>query len=1464
MLKIKDNALAELKEKLIAKQESLANLDVSVQRHSVEMKKWKEESQKELGKISGLQQEIAQKLEGLVVTRSSMPNQLVQNSSSTMKSFVDRQQTMLHALADKDRMIDELQKDNAKYTTELNEAQDVMSQQKLELLSTKQKLTDNEKEMIYLKEQLRVKDEALADLNEKEMMMEQLKVKDEALAKLNNELILEKNSFDVAVTEYSIELEGLKKVTQEQSDNLLTLQKDVEEKEEQLVMSRNEMSSLRCELTQQSDMLSAETGNKQAMIDELADKERIINTLESYIVWYRAETNNAKKSMQQLKIEQLSMRQELADNAKVMMAKLKAKDEALAALEDKIIEKQNSFDGIINNCSEEMEKLRQVTQEQSEKILNIEKEMVQKEEELVMTAKQISDLHYELTQQSDLLTTEKADKQSMKRELADKNQFINELQSDIAMYKVEVKDTKDLLSQLKMEWSAMKQKYADNEKEMEEKKRVKDESLAELKEEVFVKQYCLDDMNTKHSNELEKWKKESQEQLNKISTLQEEVEAKEEELAAIESEMSNLHHRLVQQTDLLSSITTSYADKEQTFQYVLADKERIIGQLQADNEMYKSEMNDVKETVQQLQMSNLSLKQELANAETEMMENIRDKDEALTKLREELTMKQNSFDVAISKHSSDMHKWQKQSEEQFDKITTLQKEVATTEEELVGTKKEMSDLSEELVKQSDLLSAEMADKQKMKDALANKQRINWRIVDKLEQDNQTYRAQLEDAEDSIQQFKMEQSSIQQHLADIEKEMTGRIRIKDEEMVELKKELIEKQKSFDAAVSKHSDELEGLQKVTREQVLALQKSIAGKDEDIDAMRNEISDLHHQLAQQSGVLSAEMEDKQTMKLELTDKEKMIEMLKADATMYKVELNNAKELISQLELEQLSMKQQLANNEKETIEMIRDKDEMLAKLKEDLITKQDSLADMDFTIRRHTSELEEWQKESQEHLDKILSLQQEVEEKGEELALTKSEMSNLHHQLMQQSDLFSTTMKDYAEKEKAFESMLVDKQRMIDTLQSDIEMYTTKLNDSKDLMQQLKTEQLSEKQQLEKEMMEKLEMKDKALAALEEQLIAKQSILDDTVSRHSVELMTLKKNFKDQSNSCSTLQREIAEKEEELVATRKEISDLNDKLMQQSDLAACTQTMKLALTDKERIISDLKEDIVKQQTEVNNTKHQMSQLEREYLSVKQELASKTKEVGDKSSARSQAIAKLKQESFAKQNSLVDASDFKKQSIELDMLKMKYQGQLDKIKSLKKDVYKKSEELLATKLKMDDLNHQLKQQSNQMNEAIVDKDRMIKTLQAEVEIYKDGVNDTKGQIEFKVEPSPVKQELDKTEMLESGHKAKQSNGALSVKEELEKREMIESGQEAKQSDIASNVKQELEKKEMLEPVQEAKQTDGASNVQNQEKQLPHDKPKAEQDTRREEVKVIPNKTQPVQRANDIMNDSCKEVSHN
>ena len=106
----------------------------------------------------------------------------------------------------------------------------------------------------------------------------------------------------------------------------------------------------------------------------------------------------------------------------------------------------------------------------------------------------------------------------------------------------------------------------------------------------------------------------------------------------------------------------------------------------------------------------------------------------------------------------------------------------------------------------------------------------------------------------------------------------------------------------------------------------------------------------------------------------------------------------------------------------------------------------------------------------------------------------------------------------------------------------------------------------------------------------MIAKQSILDAAVNRQSVELREWQKQSAEQSDKIVTLQKEVAEKEEEVVATR------NDLL---STEVAYTQSLKHTLADKERIIDQLKEDI-----EANNIKYHMSQLEKDHLSVKQEL--------------------------------------------------------------------------------------------------------------------------------------------------------------------------------------------------------------------------------------------------------------------
>ena len=1254
-LKVKDEALAKLKDELILKQKSL---DDAVSGHLIELKELQKVTREQSQKILMLQNEVAEKEEELVITRkeiSELHHELVAQQSDDLSAERACEQTLEDDL---EGIIDTLQ---AYVEAESSDSNNLIQQLQIEHLFMKQELASYEKEM-----------------------MEKLNVKELALAELREELLVKQNSLDVT----SLELEECQKQSQEQSNEILTLQREVTEKEEELVVTRNKLSGLNDQLAKQFDLLSVERADNQKMQDIPADKEMADDN----------EINDAFDLLQQLKLEHL---QEL-DNQKEMMEILRAKDKVLAELKEEMILKQNSFNAAVSKHSYELEEMQKITQEQSDKVSTLQKEVEEKEEELVVMRKEMSDLHHELTQQADHLSVEAVDKQTLKQELTDKEQIIDKLEADITMYKGELNDTKDLLSQVK--------------KEMEENIRVKDEALVKLKDELLMKQNCLDDMNStasRRSNKLDEWRRETQEQLVRISTLQKEAAVKEEKLVAIQiSEISNLRHQLLQKSDLLSVTMRSYTNKEQTFQYVLADKQRIIEQLRADNEIYAAEMNNGKS----FRQKSVLVKQE---SEKEMEEKIRDKDEELAKLKEELIKKQNSFD-----------EWVKQSQEQSNKISTLQKEVAEKEEELVVTKKEMFGLKDQLTKQSDPSSAK-------KGTI-----LTWRIVDELEADNVMYRTELNDTR---KHFTTERLILEQQLADSRRA----IRVKEKALADAGRLLVEQKKCIDDAMSRHSGELQKLQKVTQEQILTLQKSLAERDEEIDLTRREMFDLNDRFARQSDELNAEVEEKQAMRYELIDKDIAIDALRKAIAKYK----------------------------------------------------------------KHPNELEEWQKESKEQSDKILALQQEVVEKGEELAASKSEMSNLYHQLVQQSDLLSATMTSYAEKEQAFQNVLADKERIIGNLQSDIEMYMAKLNDSKDLMQQLKLEHLSEIEELEKEMMEKVGVKDEALGKLKEQLIASQNILDATVNKHSIELKEWRKQNEEESNKISTLQKMVAETEEKLVATRNEMSDMNDELTQQSNLlsaeVAYTRSLKQSLADKERIIDQLKEDIATYQTEANNNKYHISELEKDYLSVKQELDDNKKEVAKE-----------------------------KQSIELQM---KCQ---DQIKSLKQEVYKKNEELSAAKSKICDLNFRFKQRSDQMGEAIADKNRMIKKLQADIEVR---LNDAKG----------LTSQL-KVEMLPRGQTAEGRDGVLIMQSK------------GKDNTLSTQVKAVSDgEKEMLGARgQTAEGRDGVLIVRSKEKEssLPNQAKAVWQEVETKEERVITDTNKPGQRADNVYiipDNSSKEVSH-
>ena len=211
--------------------------------------------------------------------------------------------------------------------------------------------------------------------------------------------------------------------------------------------------------------------------------------------------------------------------------------------------------------------------------------------------------------------------------------------------------------------------------------------------------------------------------------------------------MSSMHCQLVQQSDHLSGMITSYADKERALQNELDDKNTNV-----DNLMQKVELDDAKYSAQQIKLKTLSVKQEIA-----IMTKV--KDEGLAE-REKLMSEQND---TIGKHSMELEQRQKDCRESS---MHLNKDLTEIKEELVVARQEMSDLNNQ---QSYLLSTEMDDNQKLQNTLAYRKSTDWGNVDKLELDNEMVKEKLNDAEELTQQqqqqLKMQHLTVEEELSD---------------------------------------------------------------------------------------------------------------------------------------------------------------------------------------------------------------------------------------------------------------------------------------------------------------------------------------------------------------------------------------------------------------------------------------------------------------------------------------------------------------------------------------------------------------------------------------------------------------------------------------------------------------------------------------------------------------------------
>ena len=327
----------------------------------------------------------------------------------------------------------------------------------------------------------------------------------------------------------------------------------------------------------------------------------------------------------------------------------------------------------------------------------------------------------------------------------------------------------------------------------------------------------------KDRNELEERKVQSQEQLDKISSLQQQLAAKEEELATMRNEVFNLHHQLGRQSDLLNDLMGNSVDEAEIMQHVLTDKDKTIDKLQGVIEMYKAELSSANELISHLKLEWSSAKQETddwGEKEEEIMivEEVAD-------LNKRLITKQSKLeDITdmLKWYSMQYAHWEDKNQKLLNNLSILQQEILQKDEELVAIRNEMS-----------MASGVLADKE--------------RSISKLQEDKEIYMAELNDANDLISQLKMKQLLMKQESVENEKKINKKFRVKDERLADLKDKLLAKQIVLDdliSTVKKYSKKYDNWQQKNKEQagkISALQEEILLKEKELVAVRNDMKRL-----------------------------------------------------------------------------------------------------------------------------------------------------------------------------------------------------------------------------------------------------------------------------------------------------------------------------------------------------------------------------------------------------------------------------------------------------------------------------------------------------------------------------------------------------------------------------------------------------------------------------------------------
>lgn len=989
------------------------------------------------------------------------------------------------------------------------------------------------------------------------------------------------------------------------------LEKDIEEKDDLIVTISEELDSLNIQIGERDVSIKELESNSISLSDELDAVSLMASAKEDEILKLTnslQESNTALKSVEEekkllsSKCEENEVSLQKKDeslsslNAEIDILKkeLGLKDKKIIELNDNSLYSTHALDLLREDHSKELLKLKETYSTNTETAQSThDAKLLSMENTISKLNKDLKAIMTEAKEGKSQITEKSIQTEDLKKELASKEAEVADLQENIDETKVAIENIKQEVEIYKKETlekdSVIKQKS-------EAEKTIKLD-LENIKQETSKKEIRINELTKDLSMNIEKvGLLETEVQSSKKIISQNIIFSKEKEsitakmaneLKDVNLRISELNRELAEKTSTISTLSHELTEKKVTVEETsnaneamvneLKDKDAKIEEAELQLESYKTEMLDIKASLNSRENEVAKLKEDLEKSYDkieELTQSISLNNNSIASLKKDLEEHKNSNTDNNLHHASKVDELICVIGDRDLKIKELESEISLSEDKISNIESELKDKKSEVVNLTSDLNSKILEIETLSKKLESQESI---YAEKFTSNN----SKIKEMSSLISEKEVSLQSMHTTNETLKKDL--RSHIEQAEKLSLNKKgdierLSSDIKALNTTIEELNEKIEELKKENND--LKLEKNDAISELDI-----KVTDLNDSL-----------ESVKSEKIDLTKKYEDLVKQNASSSILAQESTILKKKIEKMDgkLSDLEFK-------------IRDKDLIISKLESSV--EGDELLKAE--IKSLNSSKKHLETENESNSNSIFSLRNTIEELSSKINSKEDELKRLNTTVEKLQNKSLDSIKEINSLKKEVENAEKDTNEETEKLQKDLFESEVQAKELGELLKKIHI-QMNEKQQTIANLKQQSEEN-------EDSLNKQIDDLKNVEVEHQHKIDSLNLSVTSFANEVSLLKLQVKEKN----------TEFEDKIALIASLTAETEEKSVAISDLKEQVGILKNKVVLLETNANNTKEaglKNDKKEADYNLVIEELNNQMNSSSETNSVLSAQIESLK----------------------------------------------------------------------------------------------------------------------------------------------------------------------------------------------------------------------------------------------